>query len=86
MSPQIVPISDFRIRQAEVLTKLQKGPVFLAQRSKPAAVLLSVQDYDYMQAELKRLRRQAVADRHFAAMRAGEYLTQEELDQALAGV
>jgi prevent-host-death family protein len=85
MTTQIVPISDFHIRQSEVLTKLGNGPVILAQRSKPAAVLLSVRDFDQMQTELKRLRRQAVADRHFAEMRAGEYLTQEEFDKDLAG-
>jgi prevent-host-death family protein len=86
MVTQIVPISDFHIRQADVLTKLGKGPVILAQRSKPAAVLLSMQDWDQMQAELKRLRRHAEADRQFAEMRAGKYLTEENLDAQLAGV
>lgn len=38
---QIVPISDLRIRQADVLSRLANGPVYLMQRSKPAAVLLS---------------------------------------------
>jgi len=86
MSPQIVPISDFRIRQAEVLTKLDNGPVFLAQRSKPAAVLLSMDGWEDLQKELSRLRRQAEADRQFAEIRAGRYVTQEELDAQLAGV
>jgi prevent-host-death family protein len=86
MSPQIVPISDFRIRQAEVLTKLNKGPVFLAQRSKPAAVLVSVEEWDQITAELKRLRRHAEADRRLTEMKAGKYLTQEQLDAELAGV
>lgn len=44
--PQIVPISDLRIRHGEVLSKLDKGPVVLAQRSRPAAVLVSVEDWD----------------------------------------
>jgi prevent-host-death family protein len=72
-SPQIVPISDFRIRQAEVLTRLHRGPVFLAQRSKPAAVLLSMEEWDRLQSELQRLRRMAEADRQFAEIRAGNY-------------
>jgi prevent-host-death family protein len=85
MVTQIVPISDFHIRQSDVLTKLANGPVILAQRSKPAAVLLSIQDWDQMQAELKRLRRQAEADRQLAEMHAGKYLTEEELAAQLAG-
>lgn len=84
MSPQIVPISDFRIKQAEVLTKLHHGPVFLAQRSKPAAVLVSIEEWDRIMAEVKRLKRQAEADRQFAEMRAGKFLTQKQLDDELA--
>jgi hypothetical protein len=38
-----------------------------------------------MQAELKRLRRHAAADRTLADMKAGQYLTQEEFDRELAG-
>jgi prevent-host-death family protein len=45
-TPQIVPISDFRLHQADVLAKLGNGPVFLAQRSKAAAVLVSVEKWD----------------------------------------
>jgi len=63
MTPQIVPISDFRIRQTEVLDKLDNGPVFLAQRSKPAAVLVSMDEWDRLQAELTQLRRQQEAGR-----------------------
>jgi prevent-host-death family protein len=81
MSPQIVPISDFRIRQAEVLTKLNRGPVFLAQRSKPAAVLLSMAEWDQMTEELKRLRRYAEAFRQFEEIRSGNYV---DLDTLLA--
>jgi prevent-host-death family protein len=81
MNPQIVPISDFRIRQAEVLTKLAEGPVFLAQRSKPAAVLLSMKEWDQMTTELKRLRRYAEAFRQFEEVKAGNYV---DLDTLLA--
>lgn len=44
--PQIIPISDIRIRHGEVLGKLENGPVILAQRSRPAAVLVSVEEWD----------------------------------------
>lgn len=45
---QIVPVSDFRIHQSEVLDKLTNGPVYLTQRSKPAAVLLSATLWDQL--------------------------------------
>jgi prevent-host-death family protein len=83
MSPQIVPISDFRIRQAEVLNKLDKGPVFLAQRSKPAAVLVSMDEWDKLQAELKWLRRQQEADRQFAEIRAGNFADLDQITEKL---
>jgi len=44
--PQIVPVSDMSTKQAQVLAKLDDGPVILAQRSKPAAVLVSVSEWD----------------------------------------
>ena len=79
MTPQIVPITDFRIRQGEVLTKLTKGPVFLAQRSKPAAVLVSMQEWEQIQEELKRFRHHAEADRQFAEIRAGTYTNLDDI-------
>ena len=45
---QIVPISDFHIHQSDVLDKLPNGPVYLTQRSKPAAVLLSTNLWDQL--------------------------------------
>ena len=78
-SPQIVPISDFRVHQSDVLTKLENGPVFLAQRSKPAAVLVSLTDWDNMVAELRRLRRYAEAARQFAEIKAGNYTDLDDL-------
>ena len=53
--PQIVPISDFRLHQAEVLQKLQKGPIFLAQHSQPAAVLISTEQWEEITEQLEML-------------------------------
>ena len=39
---QIVPISEMRTDQANVLAKMEKAPVVLAQRSRPRAVLVSI--------------------------------------------
>lgn len=43
---QIVPISQFRTAPDEILALMDKSPVFLAQRNKPRAVLVSVADWD----------------------------------------
>jgi hypothetical protein len=40
--PEIAPISDMRVRQAEIVQKAQRGPVVLVERgSKPALVVLA---------------------------------------------
>jgi prevent-host-death family protein len=40
--PEIAPMSDMRVRQAEIVEKAQQGPVILVERgSKPALVVLS---------------------------------------------
>lgn len=46
--PQIVPISEMKLNQPEVMEKLVAGPVILAHRSKAAAVLVSVTQWDRM--------------------------------------
>lgn len=40
--PEIAPISDMGVRQAEIVQKAQRGPVVLVERgSKPALVVLA---------------------------------------------
>jgi len=53
---QIVPISDFRINQDDVLEMMDKEPVILAQRSRPRAVLVSVADWNTMVKQLQERR------------------------------
>ncbi len=53
--PELVPISDLRTRQAEVLAGLADGPVILTQHSRAAAVLLSTEQYNQMLALLEEL-------------------------------
>ena len=81
MTTQVVPISDFHVRQTDVLTKLDNGPVILAQRSRPAAILVSVLEWDKMVAELKRLRKYAEALRQFQEISDGNFV---DLDTLLA--
>ena len=43
---QFEPITHIQTKPTEVLAMLEKGPVILAQRSRPAAVLVSVEEWD----------------------------------------
>jgi PHD/YefM family antitoxin component YafN of YafNO toxin-antitoxin module len=70
-TPQIEPVTNMIRDHKSVLAKLKQGPVFLAQRSKPAAVLVAPALWDEMTAELARLRRMVEFDRQFAEMDAG---------------
>jgi len=73
---EFTPISAMQRDYRGTLAKTAKGPVILALRGKPEAVLMSASDYErfvLMEVELKRLRRIMQADRDFAEMRAGNY-------------
>lgn len=82
---QIVPVSDMSIKQTEVMKLLINGPVVLAQRSKPAAVLVSVEEWDRQAEELARLRRIVLSDRQFSEMDAGYFADHDEAMKALKG-
>jgi PHD/YefM family antitoxin component YafN of YafNO toxin-antitoxin module len=66
--PQIEPVTGLSRDYKMIFAKLEKGPVFLAQRSKPAAVLLSVRDYEQMVERLKQLELLVEAKRILAEM------------------
>lgn len=51
-TPQIVPVTDLRMKHVQVFELLSKGPVILAQRSRPAAVLVSVELWDRLMERL----------------------------------
>jgi prevent-host-death family protein len=44
--PQMAPVSDLKHRHLEVFRRLKDGPVVLANRSRPAAVLISPERWD----------------------------------------
>ena len=52
-TPQIVPVTDLRMKHVEVFALLDKGPVILAQRSRPAAVLVSTMLWDRLMDRLE---------------------------------
>lgn len=46
LTKQIVPISDMHLKQGATLAKMKDGPVYLAQRSTPIAVLVPATYWD----------------------------------------
>lgn len=60
---QIEPITTMQKAPTEILAMLTNGPVILAQRSRPAAVLVSVEEWDRLADELTTLRLAAEARR-----------------------
>lgn len=52
---EVIPISELRKRQSEVLAALEKGPAILTQHGKGAAVLLSFDAYNRLLEELEDL-------------------------------
>lgn len=53
--PDLVPISDIRQRQVEILASLSAGPVILTQHGRAAAVMLSPAEYDRLMTALEDL-------------------------------
>ncbi len=54
--PTIAPISDMRIRQADIIEKAAKGPVILLERgSKPALVVVSPEFWNNLTEQIEYL-------------------------------
>ena len=72
--PQIEPVTKLSRDYKTIFAKLSNGPVFLAQRSKPAAVLLSVQEYEALLSQIQPAEDVARAD----ALSDEQQMAQEE--------
>jgi len=79
-----MPVSDLRNKQAETLAQLDTTPVMLTRGGHSAGVLVHPDTWNQLVAEVGRLRRMVRADQIVAEMKAGNYLTQEQLDATLA--
>ncbi len=84
----LTPISDFRVRTAEIVAKVKKTkrPVILTQRGRSAAVLEDVREYE------RKAERLELLESILAGMRAAEKgvvvshaKAMAELDKALNG-
>ena len=85
--PELVPISELRLRQNALLSKLHDEPVVLTQHGRAVAVLVSPSQWNQIAEELEELRDA------LEAMKAHEELRQdpacvrpwEEVESALVG-
>jgi prevent-host-death family protein len=87
-SEDLIPVSDFRIRTAEVVAKLKKNkrPIILTQRGRSAAVLEDVREYERRVERLELL--EAILDGIRAAERGAvvsHSKAMAELDKVLNG-
>ncbi len=53
--PEIVPITQLRNRQNELLEQLQQGPILLTQHSRAAAMMVSPTQWNELMAEIENL-------------------------------
>ena len=76
--PQVIPISDLRTRQDEVLAMAEHAPLILAQRSTPRVVVVSIQEWNKM-AQIYEAMKGALAleaEKRDANIDADDYLNQ----------
>jgi prevent-host-death family protein len=78
----IVPIAAFKARASEIVRSLRSRgrPLIITQNGKPAAVLLSPEDFDRL---AYRERFVAAVQEGLADVTAGRVVTDEELDEVL---
>ncbi len=67
--PQIIPISDLRQNTSGVVKRLSssRDPLFITQRGRAAAVMVSMKEYEYTQHELEVLRLLARGEKEIEA-------------------
>lgn len=75
-----VPITRLAREHIKYLDLLKDGPISVTRNGTPAAVLISVDTWNETVRRLAYLERLAMGDRALARIRAGEYLTAEEVD------
>jgi PHD/YefM family antitoxin component YafN of YafNO toxin-antitoxin module len=83
--PQIEPVTNLSKNYKVIFAKLSNGPVILAMRSRPAAVLLSVSDYEKMVTRLEQFELLAEAKRNLARAEANPstVISHDELKRLL---
>lgn len=54
--PEVIPISELRTHQKELLEKVSEGPILLTQHGRVAAILLGPESYNQLLDQLEDLR------------------------------
>ena len=68
-SPQIIPISDLRQNASGILKRMtaSRDPLFITQRGRATAVMVSMDEYEHTQHELEILRLLAQGEKEIEA-------------------
>lgn len=68
-TPQIIPISDLRQDASSILKRMaaSRNPLFITQRGRATAVMVSMQEYEHTQHELEILRLLARGEKEIEA-------------------
>jgi prevent-host-death family protein len=67
-TPKIIPVSDLRQKTSDVLKNVASGePVFITQRGRASAVLVSMQAYEHTQQQIDILRLLALGEKEIEA-------------------
>ena len=75
--PRMVAISDLRNRYTEVFKMLTDGPLVIANRNQPAAVVIDPDQWNSIVDELDDLRDAVVALRELLAVERGEVVLED---------
>lgn len=85
MSTNIVPISDLRRQASQVVKSLREGSdiVYITQHGRPAAVLISYEQYEALIAELEALKQSRPQPTYTIADDKGTFATLADMAQDL---
>lgn len=83
--PQIEPVTSLANNTKDIFAKLADGPVILSEQNRPAAVLLSVSEYEKMSTRLHHLELLREAKRNLAkaAVHPDTTIAHDDLKQML---
>jgi prevent-host-death family protein len=83
--PQMATVAELRHKHLELFGKLKQGPIVIAQRSKPAAVLVSVEAWNRQVKHLRELQLLLLHHKRWAVIQQdpAQLIIEEELEQQL---
>ena len=87
--PKIIPISDLRQNASDIIKRVasSREPVFITQRGRATAVMVSMEDYEHSQHEIEILRLLARGEKEIEAGIGYElYEVLKEADKILDGL